>query len=96
MKCFVLSGVLLTLIFLLTEMSLAEHRQKPQWQSIDVEAGPIWDNDHAHKRCPEVLSAWLEANPDKEAQSTGHWTTTVECEMSVCNFRFRNKEKVAR
>lgn len=59
--------------------------------AIDVEAGPIWDNDHARKRCPELLAEWLKANPDKDAVWTGNWTTTIRGEMSVCNFRVRNK-----
>lgn len=57
--------------------------------SFDVEAGPIWDNDHAQKRCPEVLAAWMEANPGEEAEWTGNWLTTVEGKMSVCNLRLR-------
>lgn len=58
-----------------------------QDKSIDVDAGPIWDNDHARKRCPEVLAAWMEEHPGRQAVWTGHWTTTVEGEMSVCNLR---------
>ena len=57
--------------------------------SFDVEAGPIWDNDHAQRRCPEVLAAWMEANPGEEAEWTGNWSTTVEGKMSVCNLRLR-------
>ncbi len=59
-------------------------------ESCDVEAGPIWDNDDAQKRCPEVLAAWMEANPGKEAEWTGNWATTVEGEMSVCGLRLKN------
>lgn len=59
-------------------------------ESFDVEAGPIWDNDHARKRCPEVLAEWMKANPGKEAQWTGNWATTVEGEMSVCGLRLKN------
>ena len=57
--------------------------------SFDVEAGPIWDNDYAQRRCPEVLAAWMEANPGEEAEWTGNWSTTVEGKMSVCNLRLR-------
>lgn len=32
----------------------------------------------------------MEANPGKEAEWTGNWTTTVEGETSVCNLRLRN------
>lgn len=52
---------------------------------VDVEAGPIWNNDHAKQRCPEVLADFLEANPGTQAKWTGHWKTTVEGQMSVCN-----------
>lgn len=59
-------------------------------ESFDVEAGPIYDNEHAKKRCPEVLADWLAANPDQEAEWTGNWATTAEGEMSVCNIRIKN------
>ena len=49
-----------------------------------LEAGPIWNNDHAKKRCPEVLREWLRAFPERKARWTGHWWTTVPSEMSVC------------
>ncbi len=38
---------------------------------IELEAGPIWDNDFAKKRCPEVLAAWKQANPGKDAEWLG-------------------------
>ena len=60
-----------------------------QMESFDAEAGPINSNDHAKKRCPEVLAAWLEANPGCEAEWTGNWATTVPGEMSVCNIRIK-------
>lgn len=58
-------------------------------ESFDAEAGPIYSNDHAKKRCPEILAAWLEANPGCEAEWTGNWATTVPGEMSVCNIRIK-------
>ncbi len=58
-------------------------------ESFDVEAGPIYDNEHAKKRCPEVLADWLAANPGNEAEWTGNWATTAEGEMSVCNIRIK-------
>ena len=67
-----------------------ESQSSAQGESFDVETGPIWDNDDAQERCPEVLAAWMEANPGKEAEWTGNWTTTVEGETSVCNLRLRN------
>lgn len=54
--------------------------------SFIVEAGPIWNNDHAQGRCPEVLNEWLQANEGKTARWTGQWRTTIEGEMSVCEF----------
>ncbi|MFU2208246.1 hypothetical protein [Solidesulfovibrio sp. C21] len=51
------------------------------------EAGPIWNNVHAKKRCPEVLAEWMQINPGKDAAWTGHWWTTRENEMSVCVLR---------
>jgi|GEM_PF-2265375 len=42
----------------------------------NVEAGPLWNDQHAAERCPQVcasLGGW-----------TGEWWTTVRGEMSVC------------
>jgi hypothetical protein len=47
-------------------------------QSFAVEAGPIWDNEDAKMKCPGVCS-------QNSAMWNGHWWTTVENEMSVCN-----------
>lgn len=57
-------------------------------KTFDVEAGPIWNNDHARERCPEVLAEWNNAQPEgaPKATWTGNWVTTVSGEMSVCNF----------
>ncbi len=63
----------------------------PQGVTINVEAGPIWDNDHAKQRCPEVLEGFLESSPGSHAEWTGHWVTTVWGKMSVCNFLIRNR-----
>lgn len=39
------------------------------------------------RRCPELLKEWQEQHPDAgETHWTGHWMTTVQGEMSVCNF----------
>ena len=54
---------------------------------IVVKAGPIWSNDHAQERCPEIVADWLEDNPDLEIKWTGQWWTTVEGAMSVCQLR---------
>jgi hypothetical protein len=41
----------------------------------DVEAGPIWDNDFAARRCPQVCAP---------GRWNGQWRTTVPGRMSVC------------
>ena len=45
--------------------------------SVDVPAGPIWNNDDAKIKCPAVCTAvgrtW-----------SGGWTTTIWGQMSVC------------
>lgn len=53
-------------------------------RSIDLEAGPIWDNAHAGERCPQVLEAWLAAHPGAKAEWNGGWSTIRQSEMSVC------------
>lgn len=50
----------------------------------DVNAGPIWNDMDADRKCPGVCrqagaSRW-----------TGQWHTTVPGQMSVCNCRFGN------
>lgn len=52
-------------------------------KEFTVEAGPIWNNDHAQSRCPEAAAEWNESNPG-EARWNGQWSTTVPNEMSVC------------
>ncbi|MDL2290606.1 mannan-binding lectin [Desulfovibrio sp. OttesenSCG-928-F20] len=53
-------------------------------ESFDLPAGPIWDNEHAKERCPQVLEEWLVANPGKEARWNGNWATVESGRMSVC------------
>lgn len=53
-------------------------------ESFDLPAGPIWDNEHAKKRCPQVLEEWLAANPGREARWNGNWATVEAGTMSVC------------
>ena len=43
----------------------------------DVEAGPIWNNDHAGEVCPNVCR-------DNYLIWNGNWVTTVPGRMSVC------------
>ncbi len=73
-----------------TPLLVTGDKARPDSQeSFDAEAGPINSNDHAKKRCPEVLAAWMKANPGYEAEWTGNWATTVPGEMSVCNLRIK-------
>ncbi|MDM8566969.1 mannan-binding lectin, partial [Candidatus Halobeggiatoa sp. HSG11] len=44
----------------------------------EEEAGPIWDQSDAQDKCPTVCG-------DKNADWNGHWHTTIQGEMSVCN-----------
>ena len=45
----------------------------------DFEAGPIWSNDDAKNKCPDVCKK----NSNREWN--GHWVTTIWGQMSVCN-----------
>ena len=45
-----------------------------------VAAGPVWNNQHAKKRCPRVCR--------KRVSWTGQWRTTVQGKMSVCEIRW--------
>jgi hypothetical protein len=42
----------------------------------DVEAGPLWNNGDAERKCPALCAP---------AKWTGQWRTTVQGRMSVCN-----------
>lgn len=55
-------------------------------KTVDVEAGPIWNHPHALERCPEAIAEWsgLDSPARDSARWTGHWTTTIPDEMSVC------------
>jgi Mannan-binding protein len=45
-----------------------------------VDAGPIWNQAYAEKKCPEVAKA-------NGGTWTGQWRTTVPGTMSVCELR---------
>ncbi len=45
-----------------------------------VNAGPIWNQNHAEQVCPAIAAS-------QGATWTGHWWTTVPSEMSVCQIR---------
>lgn len=42
-----------------------------------VEAGPIWNQQGAQAKCPVIAASW-------GGKWTGHWWTTVQGKMSVC------------
>ena len=46
-------------------------------KAVDVQAGPIWNNEHAKEICPKVCS-------DQKLVWNGNWLTTVPGRMSVC------------
>jgi hypothetical protein len=52
-------------------------------KTFDIEAGPIWNNDHARERCPQAVEEWNGEN-GANARWTGQWVTTAPGEMSVC------------
>ena len=60
-------------------------------KTIELEAGPIWDNEFAKKRCPEVVEEWLKTHPNMTAEWTGNWKTTIEGIMSVCAVKVQPK-----
>lgn len=45
-------------------------------RTFDIEAGPIWSDEHARLRCPEAVAQWNAANGG-QARWTGHWDTTI-------------------
>lgn len=47
-----------------------------------VEAGPLWNNDHAQRECPGVCQRV------GAIRQTGQWWTTRWNEMSVCQCAF--------
>jgi hypothetical protein len=44
---------------------------------VDLEAGPIWNNEDAKTKCPPICT-------DHGGYWKGQWTTTVWGQMSVC------------
>jgi hypothetical protein len=51
-----------------------------QTRTIAVEAGPIWNQSDAERKCPEVAKA-------NGLTWNGQWRTTVPGRMSVCELR---------
>ena len=50
--------------------------------TMDVLAGPIWNNDDAQTKCPVVCASY-------GGTWNGQWTTVVEGKMSVCGCTFK-------
>ncbi|MCC5628817.1 mannan-binding lectin [Nostoc sphaeroides CHAB 2801] len=50
----------------------------PNALALNVNAGPIWNNDDAQIKCPVVAAVY-------GTQWTGRWTTTIWNKMSVCD-----------
>jgi len=50
---------------------------QPVSEKRAVEAGPIWNQADADKKCPEIARK-------NNATWTGEWWTTVQGQMSVC------------
>jgi hypothetical protein len=64
-------------------MSVCEIRlSRPSGKYVtkSVEAGPIWNQSNAEKKCPEVAKA-------NGGTWNGQWRTTVPGRMSVCEIR---------
>ncbi len=53
---------------------------------IEVEAGPIWSQADAERKCPEVAKA-------NGGAWTGQWRTTVPGRMSVCGLKVQGRRK---
>jgi hypothetical protein len=51
-----------------------------QSRTVDVEAGPIWSQSDAGKKCPEIATK-------NGGTWNGQWRTTVPGRMSVCEVR---------
>jgi hypothetical protein len=54
----------------------------PKYVVEPIEAGPIWNQSDAERKCPEV-------GKTNGGTWTGQWRTTVPARMSVCDIRFR-------
>ncbi len=53
----------------------------PASRTRDVNAGPIWNQQDARRKCPAVAAS-------QGGEWTGQWRTTVQGKMSVCEIRF--------
>jgi hypothetical protein len=50
--------------------------------TIDVPAGPIWNQEDAETKCPIVCASY-------GGEWNGQWKTVVENKMSVCGCTFK-------
>ena len=55
--------------------------------ALDVEAGPIWNNDDAKAKCPVAAQVY-------DSTWNGQWVTTVPGRMSVCGTDLSVKPKI--
>lgn len=53
----------------------------PASRTRDINAGPIWNQQDAQRKCPAVAAS-------QGGEWTGQWRTTVQGKMSVCEIRF--------
>ncbi len=58
-----------------------------QTRTISVEAGPIWSQSDAAKKCPQVAK-------DNRGTWSGGWRTTVPGRMSVCDIRLSPSKEI--
>ncbi|MEX1369236.1 MAG: ricin-type beta-trefoil lectin domain protein [Nannocystaceae bacterium] len=64
------------------DLEASEPEPEEDWRTCEpntgtVEAGPLWDDEHAQSTCPAVCA-------DGGGTFTGQWWTTESDEMSVC------------
>ena len=56
--------------------------------SLNIEAGPIWNQHDASRKCPELART-------ARGSWTGHWWTTIPGKMSVCQIKVSREQHVA-
>jgi hypothetical protein len=58
-----------------------------QTRTISVEAGPIWNQSDAAKKCPQVAT-------ENRGTWNGQWRTTVPGRMSACEIRLSPSKEI--
>ena len=66
----------------IVEVELPTAPTGPSSYTMDVPAGPIWNNDDAKIKCPVVCASY-------GGTWNGQWRTVVEGKMSVCGCIFK-------